>query len=512
MQHYRRLLVTFAWCAVWQLIDCKFYSRNFVRKFPVGFKFGTATAAYQIEGAWNEDGKTDSIWDHFTHTNASAIKDRSNGDIAADSYHLYKRDVEMMRELGLDHYRFSISWPRILPTGFPDKINKLGVQYYNNLIDEMLKYNIEPIITIYHWDLPQKLQKMGGWTNPYIIEWYSDYARVLFKLFGHKVKKWVTINEPYQICYYGYGRDFFAPALDIKGVADYFCAKNLLLAHAKAYHIYDKEFRPIQRGVIFITINIQYFASEVEQFKEAADEANDFYWAIYSHPIFSKSGDFPQSIKKKVAKKSAQQNFFRSRLPELSPEEIKFIKGTSDYFGLNHYSTKLVFRNETVKSLYEMPSTDDDVGVDSYDVEGAKIGKSNFTTFVPRGFYYVLTKIRNDYNNPPVMITENGFATRGGLEDDDRIVYYRHFLNAMLDAIDEGSDIRSYTAWSLMDNFEWSSGYIERFGLYEVDYASPNRTRTPRKSAFVYKQILRTRELDWLYEPDTYVMTIDRGH
>lgn len=181
-----------------------------------------------------------------------------------------------MRELGLDFYRFSLSWPRILPTSFPDKINEAGVQYYNNLIDEMLKYNIQPMITLYHWDLPQKLQEMGGWANPHIVDWFGDYARTVFQLFGDRVKYWITINEPYQVCNQGYGDVIKAPVLNSKGVAEYMCAKNLLLAHARAYHIYDEEFRPNQDGAIFISFSAQWYEPETDDDIEAANDNNDF--------------------------------------------------------------------------------------------------------------------------------------------------------------------------------------------------------------------------------------------
>lgn len=227
-------------------------------------------------------GKAENIWDHLTHTQPCSILDCSNGDIADNSYHLYKRDVEMMRELGLDFYRFSLSWARLLPTSFPDKINEAGVQYYNNLIDEMLKYNIQPMITLYHWDLPQKLQEMGGWTNPHIVDWFGDFARTAFELFGDRVKYWITINEPYQVCVQGYGDTSKAPLLDIKGFADYLCSKNILLAHARAYHIYDEEFRSKQNGVIFISYSAQWYEPENENYIEAANENNDFQVRIYT--------------------------------------------------------------------------------------------------------------------------------------------------------------------------------------------------------------------------------------
>lgn len=186
----------------------------------------------------------------------------------------------MMRELGIDFYRFSLSWTRLLPTSFPDKINEAGVQYYNNLINEMLKYNIQPMITLYHWDLPQKLQEMGGWTNPYIVEWYADYARTVFELFGDRVKNWITLNEPHIICYYGYGDVLMAPKLNIKGRAEYMCAKNLLLAHAKAYHIYNEEFKPTQGGIIGITLDAQNYEPASERYVDAATTHHQFTVSI----------------------------------------------------------------------------------------------------------------------------------------------------------------------------------------------------------------------------------------
>ncbi|CAH2210948.1 jg20405, partial [Pararge aegeria aegeria] len=180
--------------------------------------------------------------------------------------------------LGVLPNRFSVSWTRILPSSFPDRINEAGVNYYNNLIDELLKYNIQPMLTLYHWDLPQKLQDMGGWTNPEIVTWFADYARVIYTLFGDRVKYFITINEPYQICNSGYGIDSLAPALNSKGIGEYMCAKNLLLAHAKAYRIYDEEFRSTQKGNIFISFSAQWYepASDSVADLEAAHDANQF--------------------------------------------------------------------------------------------------------------------------------------------------------------------------------------------------------------------------------------------
>jgi beta-glucosidase/6-phospho-beta-glucosidase/beta-galactosidase len=229
-------------------------------------------------------GKGLSIWDIATHTHPSPIKDGSTGDTAADSYHQYKRDVELMQELDLDFYRFSISWPRILPSGFPDKINQAGVDYYNNLINEMLHKNITPFATIYHWDLPYNLQKMGGWSNPLIVNWFVDYARVLFSIFGDRVQYWITINEPKQICYEGYGSDIKAPFLNVTGVAEYMCAKNVLLAHARTYRLYDEQFRKLQNGSIGISISCTWFepTSDTVDDHQAAVDARRFDVGTFS--------------------------------------------------------------------------------------------------------------------------------------------------------------------------------------------------------------------------------------
>ncbi|CAH2240555.1 jg21029 [Pararge aegeria aegeria] len=507
-------ILSYVLCMSWMFFaECKSVNRHEIRKIPDGLIFGTATASYQVEGAWNEDGKSESIWDRVTHTKPCPIQNCDTGDIANDSYHQYKRDVAMMRELGVDFYRFSLSWTRILSTGFPDKINEKGVQYYNNLIDEMLKYNIQPMVTLFHWDLPQKLQDMGGWTNPYIIEWFTDYTQVAFELFGDRVKYWFTINEPREICYQGYGSASLAPLLSISGYGDYKCVKNILVAHAKTYHMYKKEFQQTQGGTIGIALSVTWFEPESEKDAEAAEESRQFQWGIYANPIFSKTGDFPKVVKETVAAKSLAQGFSRSRLPELSPEEIELIKGSSDFFGINHYTTKIVYRNSSFDNNFPVPSYYDDIGALTHQNETWETAASSWLKVVPWGFYNLLTKIRTAYDNPPVYITENGFSTKEGLVDDGRINYYRLYINAMLDAIDEGSDVRVYTAWSLMDNFEWMAGYSERFGLYEVNYNDPKRTRTPRKSAYVYKEILRTRELDFHYEPDISLpIAIDEGH
>ncbi|XP_028028070.1 myrosinase 1-like [Bombyx mandarina] len=496
-------------------VYCSALSIKQQRRFPDDFLFGTATASYQIEGAWDEDGKGENIWDYMTHNNPTVIADESNGDIAADSYHNVERDVEMMRELGLDVYRFSVSWSRILPSGFANEVNEAGVDYYNRLINEMLKYNITPMISLYHWDLPQKLQELGGFANPLIADWFEDYVRVVFAKLGDRVKLWITFNEPRVVCYQGYGSTEKAPMLNATAVGTYMCARNLLLAHAKAYRLYNNEFKTKQGGQCGITFDVNSFKplTDSEEDRAAAELKRQAEWGIYVHPIFSQEGGFPKELVARVAEKSAEHGYPRTRLPQLSEEERVLIRGTADFFGVNHYTGYLVSATKHIPE-YSTVSLFSDINVGNYRPPEWLQSAASWLTLMPNSIYDVLTHLKNKYNDPIFYVTENGWATSPevGLEDDDRITYYRAALENILDSLDAGVRLKGYMAWSLMDNYEWMAGYTERFGLYEVDFSDPARPRTPRKSAFVYKEILRSRVIDHDYEPDTTVMTIDEGH
>ncbi|PZC77129.1 hypothetical protein B5X24_HaOG203683 [Helicoverpa armigera] len=485
------------------------------RRFPDDFLFGTATAAYQVEGAWNKDGKGENIWDHMTHTNPTVIRDQSNGDIAADSYHNYKRDIEMMRELGLDAYRFSMSWTRILPTGMANEVNPAGIEFYNHFINEMLKYNITPLVTLYHWDMPQKLQELGGLANPLFTGWFEDYARVVFENFGDRVKMFITFNEPREICYQGYGADLKAPILNSTAVGTYLCAKNLVMAHARAYHLYDKEFRATQGGQCGITISVNWFGPVTDSAEDAvaAEIKKQGEWGLYAHPIFSTEGGFPKELSQKIAEKSAAQGYRRSRLPEFTEEEKAFVRGASDFFGVNHYTAKLISATKFKKPV-PVPSFLDDMDVGEFIPDRWMAAASEWLKLAPNSLYNALTYLKEKYNNPVFYITENGWSTfkDRGLHDYDRIIYYRASMESVLKCLDDGVNLKGYMAWSLMDNFEWMQGYVERFGLYQVDFSDPARTRTPRKSAFVYKHIVKHRYVDYEYLPESMTMTIDDGH
>ncbi|XP_026313554.1 lactase-phlorizin hydrolase-like [Hyposmocoma kahamanoa] len=485
------------------------------RTFPSDFIFGAATAAYQIEGGWNADDKGENIWDYMTHNRPTVIKDQSNGDIAADTYHNYRRDVEMMRELGLDAYRFSLSWSRILPTGRSNYLSQSGINFYNNYINEMLKYNITPMVTLYHWDLPQPLQDIGGFTNPLIAELFEDYARVAYEQFGDRVKHWITFNEPREICYEGYGYDTKAPLVNASGIGEYLCAKNLVMAHAKAYHAYNKDFKDRQRGVCGITISVNWMGPVTDSVEDhkAAELRRQGEWGMYAEPIYSKDGGFPKELVERVAQKSKEQGFSASRLPEFTKEEKTFIRGTYDFFGVNHYTALLVSAND-YKSKHRVPSLLDDLDSGVYVPDEWLKSASSWLTMAPNSLFNALTHLKNKYGNLIFYVTENGWSTAPevGINDDDRVKYYRATLESALDAIDAGVNLKGYMAWSLMDNFEWMEGYTERFGLYQVDFEDPNRTRTPRKSAFAYKRIIKMRSVDYNNDYDFSAMTIDEGH
>ncbi|KAL0811339.1 hypothetical protein ABMA28_009749 [Loxostege sticticalis] len=473
-----------------------------MRPLPKGMRLGVASAAFQVEGAWDAADKSPNIWDNFCRS-IGVIKDNSNAKDACKSYEYYKRDVSMVKFLGVDFYRFSISWSRVLPTGFPNKISKEGSQYYSNLIDELIANGIEPVVTMFHWDLPQRLQDLGGWANPLIADWFEDYARVLFDLYGDRVKTWITINEPKQIGLFGYGGKRFAPAINAHGIGEYLAAKNIIMAHARAWRLYDREYRAKQNGTCSITIATDYRQGMTDSPDDvrAGLDAMDFEVGLYSHPIFSEKGGFPESVVRLVAEKSKQQGYPQSRLPEFTKEEIELVKGTSDFYGFNHYSTKFYSRQSYKPGMFPVPSYDDDLGaaVSLLDYKPAAVPHC---TAIPEGIRKSLKWVKDTCNDPPIMITENGFGTFGGLQDDDRVAYLNSYMTEILDAVEEDKcNVVAYTVWSLMDNFEWDSGLRVKFGIFETDYDDEKKTRIPRASAFWYKHLAETRSFNCDYKP-----------
>ncbi|XP_047096708.1 myrosinase 1-like [Schistocerca piceifrons] len=464
-------------------------------QFPDGFYLGAATAAYQIEGAWNEDGKGESIWDHMLHAQPNLTADGQNGDVAADSYHKYKEDVQLLVGINANCYRFSLSWPRILPTGDTDNINQAGIDYYNNLINELLANGIEPMITLYHWDLPQELQKLGGWPNIEIADYFVEYARIAFENFGDRVKLWLTFNEPNMFSNGYSSATSFAPGANSSGIADYLMAKTILLAHARVYRLYDLNFRLKQKGKVGITLDGGWYEplTNSAEDADASERQLQFEIGLWANPIFSLLGDFPKVVRQRVAANSKEEGRTRSRLPSLSLAEILLIRGTADFFGLNHYTTSLI----TSGSSGQEPSKTYDAGVVTSTIQG--YNTNYWISDVPWGLRKLLNWVHDSYPGYPIFVTENGWVDPPGiLNDTGRVHYLRGYVSAILRAINEdGVPMIGYTHWSLIDNLEWMNGYSLKFGLHSVDYDDPERPRTQKASAKVIADIYKNMAVPW---------------
>ncbi|NWX39572.1 LPH hydrolase, partial [Steatornis caripensis] len=461
-------------------------------EFPKNFWWSVATSAYQIEGGWRADGKGLSIWDQFSHTPLKISSD-DTGDVACDSYHKIEEDVEMLKSLKVSHYRFSISWSRVLPDGTTRYINEKGLNYYERLIDALLAANIMPQVTLYHWDLPQALQNIGGWENDTIVQRFKEYAELLFQRLGDKVKFWITLNEPYNTAYLGYGVGTAAPGISGRpGRAPYVVGHNLIKAHAEAWHLYNETYRAKQGGLISITINSDWAEPRNPHNQEDINAARrylQFFLGWFAHPIF-KNGDYNEVMKMRIRERSLAQGLSQSRLPEFTESEKQRIKGTYDYFGLNHYTTVLTYNINYPAGVL---SYDSDRGVASITDRSWLKSGSFWLKVTPFGFRKLLRWIKEEYNNPPIYVTENGISERTALDFNDtwRMHYYRSYVNEALKAVAlDGVDLRGYTAWTLMDNFEWAVGFNERFGFYHVNFTDPNLPRVPKASARYYSQII----------------------
>uniref|UniRef100_H2YTH1 beta-glucosidase n=1 Tax=Ciona savignyi TaxID=51511 RepID=H2YTH1_CIOSA len=467
--------------------------------FPNTFAWGTTSSAYQIEGGWNEDGKGVSIWDEFTHKLQSQISDGSSGNAACDSYHRIDQDIKIIKELrgiSVGYYRFSLSWPRIIPTGeINDGINQPGVDYYNNLIDELLANNIQPMVTLYHWDLPQALQdKYEGWLDQsgIIVKAFADYTDFCFKTYGDRVKFWITFNEPFITAQLGYGVAAFAPGHYSPGEGVYYAAHSIIKSHAQAYHIYNNTYRESQKGQIGITLNTNWVepmtTTDLDHI-EASQRSLAFSTGWFAEPIFN-SGDYPDVMIWNVGNRSEYYNITYDRLPKFTEEEKELNKGTSDFFGLNHYTSNLI----VPCSYYpeEGPTYDSDQEACGDGCAEWPPSASSWLYQVPWGIRKLLIWIKRTYGDPVIYITENGISEHfsDGLDDDIRVNYYKNYIDEVLKAIKEDDvNVKGYTAWSLMDNFEWAEGYSERFGLHWVNFTDPERTRIPKKSASYYRSL-----------------------
>ncbi|XP_072987480.1 beta-glucosidase 18-like [Typha latifolia] len=467
--------------------------------FPPLFLFGTSTSSYQIEGAYLEGNKSLSNWDVFTHIPGN-IKEGDNGDIADDHYHRYMEDIELMHSLGVNSYRFSISWSRVLPRGRFGEINSIGIRFYDKLIDALLLKGIQPFVTLNHYDIPQELEvRYGAWLNSEIQEDFGYYAEVCFKAFGDRVKYWSTFNEPNVLVKRGYLRGNFPPNHCSKpfgtcpnGDSDtepYVAAHNVILSHATAAEIYKKKYQVKQGGSIGIVLSAVWFEPlrDIPNDRLAAQRALSFDGPWFLDPIIY--GDYPPEMRQVLG----------SNLPTFSFEDRRKLKYKLDFIGVNHYTT--LYAKDCMFSPCRIGDSDQGNAVvfTTGDRNGLPIGTPTaMPTFyvAPDGMEKMVSYIMQRYNNLPMFITENGYAQGGErytsvkdwLDDKDRIEFLSSYLTSLATAMRQGADVRGYFIWSLVDNFEWLYGYTLRFGLYHVNYET--QERTPKLSAKWYKKFL----------------------
>ncbi|KAL5701271.1 hypothetical protein ACHQM5_026625 [Ranunculus cassubicifolius] len=475
-----------------QLPNPKFKKSDFV--------FGAGTSAYQVEGAVAEDGRTPSIWDVFTHE--GYMPDKSTGDIACDGYHKYKEDVKIMSDIGLEAYRFSISWSRLIPYG-RGAINPKGLEYYNNLINELVKQGIQPHVTLNHVDMPQALEEeYGGWLSPRTIEDFTAYADVCFREFGDRVSHWTTVNEPNIMAYAGYGSGQWPPRRCSKpggvyncktgnsSIEPYIVVHHLLLAHASAVEVYRKKYQAKQKGSIGINVYVFWFSPLTNSTANiiATQRAKDFYIGWVVNPLVY--GEYPTIMKKKVG----------SRLPSFTEDESKLLKGSYDFMGLNYY---IHFYVKDIPQSTQPTGPGDyisDMSLEtSITTEEEPPGPFQPTTvpYDPAALQSTLEYFKDHYGNPPIYIHENGFEGlyNETLDDTDRIHYISGYTESVLDAIRNGSNAIGYFVWSFLDVFELLSGYKSRFGIVHVDFEDKDLKRRPKLSAQWYSDLIKKNDI-----------------
>ncbi|XP_020211712.1 beta-glucosidase 12-like [Cajanus cajan] len=472
--------------------------------FPEGFIFGTTSSAYQYEGAANVGGRGPSIWDTFTHHYPDKIMDRSNADVTIDGYHRYKEDIEIMKDMNMDAYKFSISWSRIMPKGkLSGGVNKEGINYYNNLINELLAKGLQPFATIFYWDLPQALEdEYGGFLSPNIVNDFQDYAELCFKEFGDRVKYWITLNDPWTFSDHGYAKGVFAPGRcspwqnknctgGDSATEPYKVAHNQLLAHAAAVNIYRTKYQASQKGWIGITLvshwMVPLYDTELDH-HQAAQRAIDFMLGWFLDPLTL--GDYPSSM----------QTLVESRLPKFSTYQARLVRGSFDFIGLIYHTS--YYATDASELSESMPSyLTDSLTILTNERNGIRIGPKSTSVWLsvyPKGIHKLLLYIKTKYNNPLIYITGNAIdelndptlLLEEALTDTPRINYYYGHLYYLQTAIKEGVNVKGYLAWPLNDNFEWFFGYSLRSGIWFVDYDNGLK-RYPKLSATWFRNFLQ---------------------
>lgn len=449
--------------------------------FPSDFMWGAATASYQIEGAWDEDGKGESIWDRFSH-NPGNVYGGHTGDIACDHYHRIDEDVRLMQELGITAYSFSIAWTRIFPDGLadynpasgaPPRPNAAGIRFYQELCRKLREAGITPVATLYHWDLPQALQDKGGWANREIVDRFAIYARTVMEALHEFVPMWVTHTEPWVVSWVGHWQGRHAPGIRDASTAVR-VSHHLLLAHGRAVEELAKV-DPQARIGIKLNTGMTYPATDSPEDRAAAHRHYGWYTRWFLEPLVR--GTYPQDM----------VDWFTSQgvvMPTITREDLAVIANGIDFLGHSYYFPHTVAHDPDVQwplACRELPMSE-------------HITEMGWPIW-PQGLYDNMRRVTRDYGPLPLYITENGAAFRdipnesGAVHDPHRIEFLRRHLAAARRAMDDGVDLRGYFHWSLLDNFEWAFGYSKRFGLVYVDYES--QRRTPKDSYAWYRRVIR---------------------
>jgi beta-glucosidase len=427
--------------------------------FPPTFVWGTATAAYQVEGAATEDGRGESIWDRFSAT-PGKVSNGDTGAVACDSYHRYAEDIRLMRALGIGAFRLSVAWPRILPDG-TGRVNQAGLDFYDRLVDELLSNGLDPYVTLYHWDLPQVLEDRGGWPVRDTVDAFAEYTEVVAARLGDRVRHWITQNEPWVVSWLGYGLGYHAPGR--KSERDALAAgHHVLLAHGRAAEVLRREAPGAEVG---ITVDLvpTYPYSDSDADVEAAREADGFRNRWFLEPVLGRG--YPQDMLERYAE----------ILPTIVEGDMQTIAAPLDFLGVNYYTRNVVR-----------------AGVGEVEIEGAEHTEMGWEV-VPGALHELLVHLHATYELPDLYITENGAAfpdarENGSVPDPRRVSYLEGHLDAVAAAVAEGVPVRGYFLWSLLDNFEWAFGFSRRFGIVYVDFETLERV--PKDSFSWYRDFI----------------------
>jgi beta-glucosidase len=430
--------------------------------FPKDFRWGAATAAYQIEGAWNEDGKGESIWDRFSRT-PGKIKNGDTADVACDSYHRWPEDIALLRAMNLSSYRFSIAWPRVQPAG-SGPANSKGIDYYNRLVDALLEARIRSFVTLYHWDLPQVLEDGGGWPNRDTSSRFADYVDLVARALGDRVSDWMLFNEPLAFTYKGYLDGTHAPGR--KSIVDFLRASHTVnLAQAAGFHAL-KAVRPSARVGTAFNMSACEPATNSEEDHLAAERCHAINNLWFLEPALK--GRYPEALA-----------FLPETAMGMRQGDLDKMRAPLDFIGINLYYRTVASAPGTIERISHAQQWLFPVKM----VGGEQGPKTDIGWEVwPQALYNVVTRISRDFNRPQIEITESGCAyndvpdANGDIHDARRIAYHRQYLQALAGAIADGADVRGYHAWSLLDNFEWAEGLSQRFGLSYVDFKTQQRT------------------------------------